>query len=126
MSSTPVAMSAIGEGVMLTTACRRDGSTDSSTASVSELRPLCETPNTGCRLAGNGSGWSPAPSRQECTPRLRSDHTGAQAAARLAPIPTNTGPGPVSSPAVASEATDGASRAIAASSSSAWVARAVA
>src|SRR5437879_6478196 len=75
-SSSPVAVSEIGDGTTLTTALRRAGSTASRTASVSELRPLCETPNTGWVLAGNGSGWSPAPSRQEGMPRRRSSATG--------------------------------------------------
>ncbi len=55
-SMTVLATSAIGDGAVLTTAYRSSSSTDSSTARVSALRPLCETPTTGWRLRGNGSG----------------------------------------------------------------------
>ena len=50
------ARSAIGEGVTFDTAKRRFGSIARSTASVSALRPLCDTPMIGCCEAGIGQG----------------------------------------------------------------------
>ena len=124
--STALARSATGDGSLLTTAYRSGSSIEPSTARVSVLLPLCEMPMIGCCDVGNGSGWSPAPSRHEWMPRLRSSHTGAHAAARLAPMPTKTGPGPAKRPADCCARTSPEIVAIAVSSASACVARALA
>lgn len=76
-----VVMSAMGDGTTFNTAMRSFDATALSTASVSELRPLCDTPMMGCSEAGKGIGNSPALRRLALMPRARSAHTAEAEAA---------------------------------------------